>query len=83
MPKTGWIIVFSDDESGPIKGFWTGKHWIEVDSPNSPGVFDEAFFFPDSSHTIQAMRNLKGNLQSNNQDRDVRLVRAEQSLRLI
>ena len=83
MPKSGWIIAFADDESAPVKGFWAKNKWVTVDDPNAPGAFDRALFYPESCHTVQAMRMTKGSLQSRNQDRDVRLVRAEQSLRLI
>jgi len=83
MSKTGWIIVFAHDESGPIAGFLADDEWITPDDPNAPGAFDEASFYPDSCNTIQEMRSLKGNLQRNSDDRDVRLAKVEKSIRFI
>ena len=83
MPKTGWIIVFAHDESAPIAGFLGNDEWVTPDDPNAPGAFDEAEFYPNSSNTIQEMRNLKGRLQKDNEDRDVRLARVEVSVRLV
>lgn len=72
----GWVMASAPDEDSAVDSYWDGNEW--------QANLNEALFFGEAAGiTVEAARREQGSFQQRYDDRDVRMLRAQQTITLV